>query len=79
VPGSQAHIVDDPEPVATQLPLLRRPRPGARSGSLEAIGAAAGRAILHREVTARDVEDRVHVQIAVGAPQLAKGDLLGVA
>ncbi len=79
MPGSKAHIVHDPEPIATQLPLLGRPEPIARSPPLEAMGGAAGRAILHREVTAGDVEDRVHVQIAVGAPQLAKRDLLGVA
>ena len=53
-------------------------RARTRSATLEAMGGAAGRTILHREIPAGDVEDGVDVEIALGPPQLAKRDLLGM-
>ena len=78
MPIGEAHIIDHSEPIASQLPRLGGPWPSPRRASLEAMGGTAGRAILHREVAAGDVEDGINVKIALGPPEVAECDLLGM-
>jgi hypothetical protein len=78
VAGGETHIIHDPELITSQLARLRRSGPVVRGAPLEAVSGTAGRAILHHEIPAGDVEDGIDVEVALVPPELAERDLLGM-
>jgi len=78
VSGGETHIVHDAKPVAPQLTRLGWLCPVAGCASDEAMSGAACRPILHRKVSAGDVKNGVHVEVAIRPPERAECDLLGM-
>ncbi len=75
---AKPHVVDHSEPIAPELARLGWAGSVARRRPPEAVGAAAGGAVLDRQVAAGNMKHRIGVEVAVCVPEVAEGDLLGV-
>jgi hypothetical protein len=72
-------VLHDEEAIPTQTARLVRLVRAARSGSPESVGGAVGRGAVTVEVSARDMEHRLDVELARILPDLGEGDVLGMA
>jgi len=79
LPRRNPHVLDHPELVAPELAGLGWLGPAPWRRPLEPMGPAASPAILGLEVTAGHVKHGVGVEVAVPLPQVAEGDVLGMA